>query len=121
MTASGKYRLVVSDQVRFTVQLALLDGEQERVFSIKAKANRLPEGTTLAAAFKDAPVFADFLAARAFALVGWDGDSPLQDEAGQPAPADADALAALLGVQSVPRAFVDAYVDAIGGKAKLGN
>ncbi|MEY2689924.1 MAG: hypothetical protein RL375_4124 [Pseudomonadota bacterium] len=120
MTAA-KYRLVVSDQVKFTFRLVMLDGEQERIFPMRLQADRLPSGTTLQDAFTATPAFADFLTQRNVRLLEWQGDSPLRDDQGQPAPADAEALAVLLANQGVARACVDAYVDAIGGKAKLGN
>lgn len=114
------YKLVVSNTLTFTLRWTMLDGDVERVFAARAQADR-PPGGDLAAAVKDEPIYAKFLALRNLKLLAWDGDAPLVDDAGQPAPADAAALDFLLTQQGVAHALFLGYVDAIGAKAKLGN
>lgn len=120
MTAAAKYRLVVSDQLEFIATIVLQDGAVERSFRMRLSAKRTP-GNEADALLAKTPLFTDFLATRELALLAWEGDAPLKDAAGQPAPADAEALQALLLEQGMPNALFAAYMHANGARAKLGN
>ena len=66
----------------------------------------------------------DFLSNRACVrMTSWfAGVSPLEDDAGQPVPAGADALAALYAaLPNMPGLVLGAYLEATGAKAKSGN
>lgn len=115
-----KFRLVVSDTLRFTARFAFNDEGAERVFVAKLQARRTP-GAQFEAALRAQPVFVDFLRACGLTLLGWEGESPLVDEQGNAAPANADALDALLAEPGMPNVLLAAYVEANGAKAKLGN
>lgn len=117
-----RYKLIVSDDIEFTCRFTLNDGGTDRAFGARLQARRCP-GDALDAKLKQAGLLArDLLADQGLALKGWEGEAPFVDPAtGNPAPADADALADLLALPGMPNVVLTDYLAATGAKAKLGN
>lgn len=114
-----RYRLAISNAVKFDCVFTLADGDQQREFGMameaaRAKQPKQGDGTTVGE-FLSGPA--------AVRMAAWKGDSPLVDiDTGQPIAAGADALAALYDlVPNLPGLVLAAYLDATGAKAKLGN
>lgn len=114
------YKLVISAKLAFTARFIFMEAGEPRTFAAKMEAQRCA-GAQLEAALQAKPIFADFLAGQGLSLIAWDGECPLVDEAGQPAPAGPDALAALMQEPGMPNVLFGAYLEANGAKAKLGN
>lgn len=121
------YKLVVSDTLEYEVKFTLRDGSKDREFGFKATSQRV-----------DIPAFRDSLANSTRPLVNelrdyiqgplakmqmvdWIKDAALQDEAGKPAPAGAEALSALLLNEGLTQHVFNVMADANSAKGKLGN
>ena len=112
-------KLKVSDDVAFDVLFTLNDAGKpaEFGFRIEAKRTNQPDHAS-------GETVGDFLSNRASVrMTSWfAGVSPLEDDAGQPVPAGADALAALYAaLPNMPGLVLGAYLEATGAKAKSGN
>lgn len=114
-----KYKLKVSDAVAFDVRFTLNDAGNPAEFGLRVEAKR-----TEAAVAGSSETVGEYLAARACVrMTAWlDDKCPLEDEAGQPVPPGADALAALYELlPNMPGLVLGAYLEATGAKAKSGN
>jgi hypothetical protein len=118
---TSKYRIAVGPVVEFTVKFTLRDGPKDKPFGMRLTANRAdPEEITQD--FASEITVGNFIKARNVTMQAWVGDSPLVDEANQPAPANAETLqAAMEIVPAFPRLLLDAYLEANGAKGKQGN
>lgn len=116
-----RYKLIVSDVLHFAVRFTLADGSAERAYCARLAARRCPGAELEAKLAEPGRRVQDFLAGQGLELLGWDGDCPLVDETGVPAPVNADALAALMAVPNLPNLVMGEYMVANGAKGKLGN
>ena len=116
-----RYKLIVSDVLHFAVRFTLTDGAAERAYCARLAARRCPGDQLDAKLAEPGKKVNEFLAGQGLELLGWDGDSPLVDDNGTPAPVNPDALAALLAVPNLPNLVMGEYMVANGAKGKLGN
>lgn len=121
------YKLVVSTVLEFPVRFSLLDGEKDRLFTFKVRGNRVDVEAFRKTLGDSTDMLVDAL--RKFLLgdqlglkmVDWVGPAALVDDAGQPAPAGPEALAALLQLDGMTQHVFNTVAEANSAKGRLGN
>jgi len=115
------YKLIVSDELQFTVHFTLADGDTDRAFAARLAARRCPGADLDTRLATPGLKVADFLAQQGLRHIAWVGDCPLVDDAGAPPPASAATLAVLMGIPNWPNLVMGEYLAANGARGKLGN
>ena len=121
------YKLVVSTVLEFPVRFSLLDGEKDRLFTFKVRGNRVDVEAFRKTLGDSTDMLVDAL--RKFLLgdqlslkmVDWVGPAALVDDAGQPAPTDPEALAALLQLDGMTQHVFNTVAESNSAKGRLGN